>query len=301
MFASVAPIEQRRKETLPEISFIIPVANEGDRIIDSFQAFDSNLQDVCQHSVEYIMGTDVNLPGTLNALQYLAASGRCKAYFLTRRLGKGGTLKNIARFAKGKSIVMMDADFPVSPSFVLKCVKPVLEDKADIVLCERVTRKIGTARLFLSIAFNLITSFIFGTGMRDHQAGFKVVKRSLFEQIVGKLRTDGFVFDTELIVWCKKKGARFSKFNVAWSEKRLPSHSNVIPIRAVLTMLADLIILRLLTLVRSGIRLNQVVIGKIYSLSDNGSADEIMPVISAGSKTILKILRKLYFVVALER
>lgn len=285
------------------VSILIPVAREGKDLYDRISALSSRLDSLSRTyglPYEIILVSDTFHKPTLEAMVRLARQGRVKALFLTRRIGKGGSIKNAVSHARGDYIVLLDADIPVHPGVVYRAVLLARKLGVDLLIANRAYRTHGLLRRLLSVAYNTLVNLLFKTGLRDHQAGFKVLSRRAAETIlVGRTRTDGLAYDTEVIVWAKKHGLRYKTIDVAWREQR--TRSTIPPLRALLTMLADLIMLRLLTLAGKYVALQKLVIGKTIELGDTHVVgEEFMTVIRASGpkKHILDVLRKLYMAVA---
>jgi len=297
-------LEQLREEStinklnqMPEISFLIPVFNEGDELIQAILNFRDKIKTQLNNSFEFILATDNNDALTREAMKFLHSSIGCKIFFLTSRIGKGGTLKNVLKFASGKVVVFLDADLPVPAHQVAEAIKIVLRDEASMVIGIRRSRTHGSMRKFLSASYNTLVRLLFRTGIKDHQAGFKVLKNSYALPLVLSCRTDGLAFDTELIVNAKRQGLSIKTFKVDWKEKRMKSSSNIIPFRAMLTMFIDLFILRLVTWTKS-LKIQLSPIGRILDGNMNVVDTVYMTILSSNHPRILSTLRKLYLAIA---
>jgi hypothetical protein len=89
----------------------------------------------------------------------------------------------------------------------------------------------------------LIVRLIFRTGIRDHQCGFKAMRKEVAKQLIAKTSNDGFVFDTELIVRAKKMGIPVEEVEIDWIERR-PKRANTKWLRTSIEMMKDLIVLK---------------------------------------------------------
>jgi len=288
------------------VSIVIPVAKEGEDLYDRVLRL-RNLMEVASRELnfffEIVLVSDVFHIPTLKAMIRLAKQGIARCLFLTRRIGKGGSIKNAVPHTHGDYIVLLDADIPVSIDTISKAVLLAARYRIDLLIANRVYRTHSLLRRVLSTAYNTLVNVFFRTGLRDHQAGFKVLSRRAAEIIlVRRTRTDGLAYDTEVIVWAKKHGLRYRAIDVVWREQRIGS--TIPPLRALLTMLADLVMLRLLTLARKYVALQKLVIGRIIDLDNISTVgQEFMTVIRASGpkKHLLDILRKLYIAVAFRR
>ncbi|MET1160151.1 MAG: glycosyltransferase [Thermoprotei archaeon] len=288
------------------MSIVIPVAKEGDtlydRICSLYKAFNSLARDH-GFSYEIILVSDVFHMPTVKAMMRLAKEGIARCLLLTRRIGKGGSIKNAIPYTRGDYVVLLDADIPVKPIIINRAVLLAMNLGIDLLIANRVYRTHGLLRRVLSTAYNTLVNLFFRTGLRDHQAGFKVLSRRAAKIIlVKRTRTDGLAYDTEIVVWAKRHGLRYRAVNVIWREQR--EGSTIPPMRALLTMLADLIMLRLLTLAGKYVALQKLAIGRIIDLGNiHTVGQEFMTVIRASGpkKNLLDVLRKLYIVVAFRR
>jgi hypothetical protein len=77
-----------------------------------------------------------------------------------------------------------------------------------------------------SLAYNLLVRVLFLDRVHDHQCGFKAMRHDVAEAM-SDIQSNGFFFDTEMILRCKKSGFPVSEVGVDWSEKRAPSASKV--------------------------------------------------------------------------
>jgi hypothetical protein len=81
-------------------------------------------------------------------------------------------------------------------------------------------------RTLFSLTFNLFVRLLFLDGVQDHQCGFKTMKRNLAKAVLDKSKSDGYFFDTEMIVLCKKLGYPVTEVPVSWMEKNRGSKVN---------------------------------------------------------------------------
>lgn len=288
------------------VSIVVPVAKEGEDLCNRIQAFHSTFNALTSElSLRYeiiVVSDFFHLP-TIKAMIRLAKDGIARCLFLTHRIGKGGSIKNAVPYTSGDYIVLLDADTPLSAEVIYEAVLLATRLRLDLLIANRVYRTHNLLRIVLSTAYNSLVNLFFRTGLRDHQAGFKVLSRRTAKIVLAeRTRTDGLPYDTEVIVWAKKHGLKYRAVNVVWREQR--KGSTIPPMRALLTMLADLVMLRLLTLAGKYVALQKLAIGRVIDLSHNRTiGQEFMTVIRASGlkKRLLDIFRKLYIAVAFRR
>jgi hypothetical protein len=132
----------------------------------------------------------------------------------------------------------------------------------------------------------------------DHQAGFKVISKDAFNSIQKFFRTDGLGFDTELIVWSKKTHLRLHTFPVHWKQTRTLGGSSIIPLRATVSMLLDVLVLRLITTLNAEPWLRIHRIGEITDMVGNKVGEERMTTLFSTRNPVIAMLRKFYLILS---
>jgi len=238
----VAPLEQAKT---PLVSLIIPVYNEADIIV-------KNVNNLCgfmkQESYELIVCDDCSRDGTYGKLEEIATKNRnILPLHFNRRVGKGATIKSAVKMARGRIVLIMDADLSTDLSHIPILIRHVMNDGSIVVaersVPDRYTQ--GSLRVILSLAYNMLVRLFFSTGIKDHQCGFKGMKTDIAKLLANKIVNNGFLFDTELIVTAKKLRIPIRTIKVKWAESRTKKTSNLRWLKTALTMMKDLITLRL--------------------------------------------------------
>jgi glycosyltransferase involved in cell wall biosynthesis len=212
-----------------EISVLLPAHNEAMQIEKCIREVDRAVSSFSD-SYEIIVaedgstdGTDRILTGLLNAVPNLTFQHS------TVRLGKGKAIKNALSSAQGEVIVFMDVDLATN----LDCLPQVLrlvEQKGGIAIGSRhvegsrVQRRVS--RTLFSLTYNLLVRALFLDNVHDHQCGFKAMRHEVVEAL-GDIKSNGFFFDTEMILRCKNLGFPIFEVAVEWSENRAQSTSKV--------------------------------------------------------------------------
>jgi hypothetical protein len=100
------------------------------------------------------------------------------------------------------------------------------------------------SRTLFSLTYNLAVRLLFLDGIHDHQCGFKTMSRQVAEVVLNVSESDGYFFDTEIIVRCKQLGFPVSEVAVQWSERNKGA-SKVDPLRDSKKIGLDLLAFRL--------------------------------------------------------
>ncbi len=223
-------------------SIIVPVYNEADIISENL----TYLSNCLGTDYELIVCDDCSTDGTHDVVRSVAGKhSNIRLLRFGRRIGKGGTIKKGVEMSNGNLIVFIDADLSASLKDLPRLVK--LASERDVLVIsrrtigERLTQ--GPLRLLLSLGYNLIVRLVFGTGVTDHQCGFKAMSKTVARMLMAETANNGFVFDTELIVVAKKLGVPIEEVGIDWVERRSRS-ANGKWMRATLEMLRELVLLR---------------------------------------------------------
>jgi polyisoprenyl-phosphate glycosyltransferase len=102
----------------PEISVVLPVCDEAGNLDSLFAELTATLES-CSDSFEILCVDDGSQDGTLDALKKAnRADPRIRAISLSRNFGKEIAIAAGLDYARGRAVVIMDADFQHPPEFI---------------------------------------------------------------------------------------------------------------------------------------------------------------------------------------
>ena len=212
-----------------EISVLLPAYNEALQIEKCVREVNHTVSSF-SGSYEIIVAEDGSTDGTDSIVsELLNVVPNLSLQHSSVRLGKGKAIKNAVNSAKGEVIVFMDVDLATSLDCLPQIIKQV-EEHGGMVIGSRhvagskVHRR--ASRTLFSLAYNLLVRVLFLDSIHDHQCGFKAMRHEVAEA-VGDIKSNGFFFDTEMILRCKKSGFPIKEVGVEWSENRNRSASKV--------------------------------------------------------------------------
>ncbi len=231
-----------------QVSILLPAHNEAWRIEACIQAVEDEVKSFCD-SYEIVISEDGSVDGTDAVVSKIAETNPNVVFLHSSvRLGKGKAIKNALSASKGDVVVFMDVDLSTS----LKCLPTAVskaKKNAGLVIGSRYTEgskvKRPISRTLSSLGYNLFVRALFFDGVADHQCGFKALSRNLVDAVVDKIESDGWFFDTELILRCRKMGFALSEMGVEWTETRKKQESNINLFRDAPKMGRDLLRFRL--------------------------------------------------------
>jgi glycosyltransferase involved in cell wall biosynthesis len=203
----------------PAVSLIIPAYNEEGRIA-------TLLASLPVREGEYIFvcdGTD----STADLVERFAAfhpdlSIRCLKY--TRRLGKGGGVREGIRAASAPLVGFMDADCSTSVGDMMGLF--ALIGDGDGVIGSRwiegaeLIERQGFLRRLQSRGFNHLIRLLFRLPYRDTQCGAKVFSKTAVDTVLPSMKSSGFEFDVELLWRLREAGFTIREVPIRWQNNK---------------------------------------------------------------------------------
>jgi ubiquinone/menaquinone biosynthesis C-methylase UbiE len=223
---------------MKKLSLVIPVHNEEARIrtmVESLQGW------MCLQRLqaEVIMVLNGITDSTKEILSESYTWDMMKILELPFA-AKGLAVREGLNAATGEYIVLMDADSSFHPNQVPKLLEAL--SGYDLVIGSRrhpqtiCKGKPPRYREILGLAYNWLVRVLFGIGIRDTQSGFKAMT-NVAKDIVEDVDTDGFAFDTDLIVRAYKAGLRVREIPIEYEHKA----GSKVHLRHVFEALSDLL------------------------------------------------------------
>jgi len=206
------------------ISIQVPVHNES-AILAANMARLKKAMDALGGDYEIIIAEDGSTDGSGEIARKLASSnGRIRAITSGTRLGRGVSLANAIRAARGGIVMCIDADLPADLSHIGELVREIGRG-ADICTGSRLlpgSKVIGRSavREFFSRGYNLLLRILFHTSVFDHQCGFKAFRKSSVLPLLGEVRDRHWFWDSELLILAQRKGLKVAEIPVRWTDRR---------------------------------------------------------------------------------
>lgn len=207
------------------LSVVVPAYNEEEIIAETVRRITA-FNRLKGWTWELIVSSDGSTDGTDRIVSSLAAADPHVRLLTTSvNRGKGATAKTGALAARGRYVLITDADLssPVKESDKLLA---ALERGADIAIGSRALRSPGAdvqqsvKRRLAGRVFNRLVSFLVVRGLRDTQCGFKCFTKDAVARIFPDLTLNGFGFDVEILLLAGLRGLRVREVPVMWREGR---------------------------------------------------------------------------------
>jgi glycosyltransferase involved in cell wall biosynthesis len=202
----------------PAYTVIVPAYNEEDRIrelLDQMPGSGGKFIVVCD-------GTD-DTPEIVRSFSRENPDLDLVCLTYSRRLGKGGAVREGFSSASGPLVGYMDADGSTSLSQMEGLIDAI--DGADGIIGSRwlpgslITTRQGCVRRLESRVFNLMVRLLFSLRYSDTQCGAKVFKKAAIDAVIGDMISTGFEFDVELLWRLSRKGFRVKELPITWKNQ----------------------------------------------------------------------------------
>lgn len=187
-----------------KLSIIVPIFNEEKtigQVLDTLKKMrlPANLKK------EIIVINDGSSDGTLDIVKE-EKSEFLKYFSHPKNLGKGAAIKTGIKQATGELIVVQDADLEYNPSEYSKLLKPILEDKAEVVFGTRLTnyplqfwgkdKTVLPTHLIANKFLTFLTNILYGSHLTDMETGYKLFRTKILERF--SITSKGFEFEPEI-------------------------------------------------------------------------------------------------------
>ena len=198
-----------------KLSVVVPVFNE----LATIEQVVERIQDV-PLTKEIILVDDCSTDGTREKLGELGRTPNINVLFHDRNRGKGAALRTGFGQVTGDVIIVQDADLEYDPAEYPKLLKPILDQKADVVFGSRFASG-ESHRVFyfwhyvgnrlLTLMCNMFTNL----NLTDMETCYKLFRREVLEQIT--LEENRFGFEPEITTKVARLGCRIYEVGISYS------------------------------------------------------------------------------------
>jgi len=239
-------VEQTREN--PKIVVIMPAYNAS-------RTLEKTFRDIPLDSVaECIVVDDVSADSTVEVARKLGL----RVFLHRENQGYGGNQKTCyveALKTGAQIVVMLHPDYQYDPRRIPDLVRPIVEDRADLVLGSRMAFAVAGGMPFYKRLSNRFLTWcenkVFKLNLSEYHTGFRAFRRSLLETTPFLLNSNNFIFDQEIVAQAVWFGARIDEISVP--HRYFPEASTIGLGRSIRYGLGILLLLAKFVLSRKGI------------------------------------------------
>ena len=197
----------------PELTVIVPAFNE----VETIALVIERLQ-VLPYELQIVVVDDCSVDGTAAVVEGLGEAVELVRH--ERNQGKGAALRTGFAHARGRIIVIQDADLEYDPVDIPELVAPIRSGVADAVFGSRlIGGRPQRAHLFWhkvgNRALSLLTNVLYNTTLSDMETCYKLVDKRLLKDI--RLRADSFDIEPEITAKILKQGVRIYEVPISYA------------------------------------------------------------------------------------
>ena len=195
-----------------DITVIIPVYNEKDNInevIDVVKGID-----IAQ---EIIVVDDFSTDGTRD---FLKTKKGIKTIFHKQNMGKGAAIRSGLKSATGQIIIIQDADLEYSPHQYPQLIKPIEENRTNVVYGSRILGKgdFLKSSYYANRFLTLMTNVLFNSHISDMETCYKEIKTKLFKDL--QLISARFEIEPEITCKILKRGEKIVEIPIMYTARK---------------------------------------------------------------------------------
>jgi len=191
------------------VSIVIPIYNEDRTLEKIIRAVEC--APIFDLKKEIILADDFSTDKSRKILEQY--EGKYKIFYHKENQGKGEALKTGFKNATGDIVLVQDADLEYDPNEYEALLKPILDNKADVVYGSRFLggrphrvlyfwHYVG--KRFLTVFSNMLTDL----NLSDMETCYKVFRKEILDKFLPKLESKGFGFEPEVTARISKLSKR---------------------------------------------------------------------------------------------
>lgn len=210
-------------ENKKSLLVVLPVYNEEKDLPKNLPRVHAYLTEyLSQYDWHITIAEQASQDHTLEIAKRLAAAYPHVSWHHRDQKGRGGALKEVWGESNADFLSYMDIDLATKLEYFPKLIQ-ALEEGYDVAIASRLNRSSvvenrSWIRESSSRAFNIFLRVLFNTRFEDAQCGFKVLRREAFLTLAPYVKSDGWIFDTEILIIAEKAGFRIKVIPVQWRD-----------------------------------------------------------------------------------
>ena len=202
-----------------KLSIIIPCYNELNTISKILKLINQKVE----YNKEIIVIDDFSNDGSRELLKSLDKNQIQKLILNEKNFGKGYSVRKGFEIASGDIVIIQDADLEYDPSEYQRLLKPIIENKADVVFGSRFMGHDERRVLYYwhtlgNKVLTLLSNMLSNLNLTDMEVCYKVFKKDVIKDI--KLKENRFGFEPEITAKIAKKNLRLYEVGIKYSGRK---------------------------------------------------------------------------------
>ena len=201
-----------------KLSIIIPVFNEKNtiqKLIEKVRELDIKK--------EIIIVDDGSTDGTGKILKGYPQNADFKIFFHPKNKGKGSAIKTALSNVTGEVVVIQDGDLEYEPSDLLELLKPISENKAEVVYGSRLlyfkNDKSYLRYFFGGKLLTFLANILYNAKLTDESTCYKMFKTDVLKNL--NFKSNGFGFCPEVTAKIRKKGIHIFESPIHYTPRKI--------------------------------------------------------------------------------
>jgi glycosyltransferase involved in cell wall biosynthesis len=129
-----------------------------------------------------------------------------------RNIGRGGTVAEGLRMARGSVAGFIDIDLEVHCRYIPAMVQAILGEGYDVATGHRIYKvdftPSGLVRAILSVGYRKVAQLLLGSPFQDTETGYKFFRREALLPLLDLCEDRHWFWDTEIMLECSRAGLK---------------------------------------------------------------------------------------------
>ena len=207
-----------------KLTIVLPCYNEENNILNSFKAIVKSLKSSKIRNVEFIFVDDGSTDKSKEKINQIIKLNRnkfiTKRKFLKNNIGLGGAFRSGVKISKGTHVIFIPTDNSHPSKGLSEIFSNIVQDEQNKILISYVKNKNARSfiRRIISKSYTILLNIVFLNKIKYFN-GLNVYPLNVIKKNLNK--TNGFAFQTEIILMSLKNKTKYYNVGTTISERKL--------------------------------------------------------------------------------
>jgi glycosyltransferase AglD len=203
-----------RVDETPDLSVVIACYNEEPHLAASFAEIVATLREM-RRPFEVVFVDDCSRDRTRDVIASIVAAHpevATQVILHDRNKGRGGTVTDGFRAARGEITGYLDVDLEVHSRYIPSLVRAI-EEGADVAVVRRIYafQLRSLDRYFMSRGYSWLVRKLLDVRLNDTESGYKFFRRRTLLPVLNEIEDAGWFWDTEFMARAARHGLRIQE------------------------------------------------------------------------------------------